>query len=115
MLLQIERESAGPSTVILRLTGRVTLGRSSQELEWEIDKLIHEGSKHVVLDVTHVDRIDSAGLGILTLASGKARAAGGDMRVAGASGFVDQVIKMTKLDSVFAVFPSVEAATEGLK
>ena len=114
MLLQIERQNAGPGTMVLKLSGRVTLGRSSQELEWEIDKLITEGTKHVILDVSQVDRIDSAGLGILALASGKARAGGGDLRVAGPQGFVDQVIKMTKLESVFSVFPNVEAATEGL-
>ncbi|MBI2683210.1 MAG: STAS domain-containing protein [Acidobacteriales bacterium] len=114
MLLQIERQEAKPGTMVLKLNGRVTLGRSSQELEWEIDKLFTEGAKHVVLDVSNVDRIDSAGLGILAMASGKARAAGGDLRVAGAQGFVDQVIKMTKLESVFMLFPSVEAAVEGL-
>ncbi|HVP44017.1 MAG TPA: STAS domain-containing protein, partial [Terriglobales bacterium] len=88
MLLNIQREAAPAGVTVLKLTGRITLGNSCQELEWEIDKLMDEGSKGVVLDLSRIDRVDSAGIGILTLSAGKLRKAGGQLRLAGAQGAV---------------------------
>ena len=42
--------------------------------------------------------------------SGKLKQAGGELRVAGAKGVVHDVLKLTKVDSVVAFYPTAAAA-----
>ncbi|HVP42092.1 MAG TPA: STAS domain-containing protein, partial [Terriglobales bacterium] len=69
-----------------------------------------EGSKGVVLDLSRIDRVDSAGIGILTLSAGKLRKAGGQLRLAGAQGAVNDVVKLTKIDTIVSCHPDLDSA-----
>jgi hypothetical protein len=40
--------------------------------------------------------------------------AGGDLRVAGARGIVEEVLKMTKVDRIISSYPTAAAAVEGV-
>jgi anti-anti-sigma regulatory factor len=40
--------------------------------------------------------------------------AGGDLRVAGARGVVEDVLKMTKVDSIISLYPTTAAAVAGV-
>jgi anti-sigma B factor antagonist len=64
----------------------------------------------VVLDVSRVDRIDSAGMGLLVRFLWHTRNRNGDVRLAAPTELFRQVLKMTKLDSVFRIYPTEEAA-----
>ena len=64
----------------------------------------------VVLDVSRVDRIDSAGMGLLVRFLWHTRNRNGDVRLAAPTEFISQLLKMTKLDSVFRIYPTEEAA-----
>ena len=110
MLLQIAREDAPAGVTIFRLTGRITLGNSCKELEWTVEKAVESGCAKVVIDLNQIERVDSAGVGILTLSAGLLRKAGGQLRISGAHGFVDDLVKLTKLDTIIPFHPDVESA-----
>lgn len=110
MWLTIATELREPATAIMRLEGRVVLGRDSQQLEWSIDKQLKDGSKVVVLDLAGVTHIDSTGVGILVMLAGKAKTSGAELRLAGAAGTVHEVFTLTKLNELIPLFASAEDA-----
>jgi anti-sigma B factor antagonist len=72
------------------------------------------GSKTVLLDLNHVQFIDSSGLGAIVAAM-KNLGAGRRLVLAGLTPTVDKVFRLTRMDSVFGVFPTVEAALAELR
>jgi anti-sigma B factor antagonist len=72
------------------------------------------GPDLVVLDLSRVDFIDSSGLGAIVAAMkhmGKERR----LALAGLTPTVERVFKLTRMDSVFSVFPTLEGALAELK
>lgn len=65
--------------------------------------------KRVILDLTSVDFMDSSGLGAV-VAVYKMLGRDRVFDLAGLSQAVDRVFKLTRMDSVFRIFPTVDAA-----
>ena len=114
MILETETKRIPPDVVVLKFTGKITLGRESARIEMQVADLLNEGNKKFVFDIAAVTYIDSAGLGVIALCSANVNQAGGVFRVAGAQGLAAKLFRITKLDNVIPMFPTVEAATEGL-
>jgi len=114
MILEIETRKVAPDIAIVQFTGKITLGRESQRIETVVDELLREGSRKLIFDLGAVTYIDSAGLGMITLCSGKVAEGGGVLRVAGATGLAAKLFKITRLDTVIPFYETVEAASEGL-
>lgn len=111
MLLNIEKETAANGVVVLKISGRVSLGRDSQQVEWQVNDLLKEKQTRVVFDLTGVSHMDSTGVGILMMCSARLKKAGGDLRVAGAQGLVSDVLRITRIDSIVPMHStSAEAA-----
>jgi anti-sigma B factor antagonist len=71
------------------------------------------GPDLVVLDLSRVEFIDSSGLGAIVAAMksmGQAR----KLALAGLTPNVERVFKLTRMDSVFSVFPTLEGALDEL-
>jgi len=74
--------------------------------------VIGAGARHVVIDISGVDFIDSTGLGVVMGGAKRVRSAGGDIRLVAASSRLAELIELTRLDRAVDVFKSVSAATE---
>jgi len=70
------------------------------------------GRRYLVLDLTAVDLIDSAGLGVLVGALKRLRAGNGQLRLAAARGDVARVLHAAGLDKVLPLYPDVATALE---
>ncbi len=71
---------------------------------------VTEGApKRVLLDMSEVDFIDSSGLGAIVSAM-KALDGGSKLELAALSPKVVRVFQLTRMDSVFTVHPTVDAA-----
>jgi anti-sigma B factor antagonist len=111
-MLTVTRNPSASGAMVLELTGTLTLGNSCQELEWEVDNLLKEGCKKIVFDLTKLTRVDSAGIGIIVRTSGKVRVGGGDFRAAGATGQVQEIVTLTRIDSIVDFYTDVQKAVE---
>jgi anti-sigma B factor antagonist len=109
-MLQIRKESVAPDIVVLHLIGRVAMGRPCQEIEANIEELIQQKAQKVVLNFSEVQRMDSTGFGTLVLCAGKFRKAGGDLRVAGAKGIVEEIAHTSNIPRIIPFYPSLEEA-----
>jgi len=110
MVLSVTTRKCEPDVTVIELSGRITLGRESGQIEASILKALNEGASKLVVDLTHVTYIDSTGIGIIAYCFGKVSQANAKAAVAGAKGLVLEVFKMTRLDSVMKFYPGVAEA-----
>lgn len=67
------------------------------------------GPERVILDLSSVDFVDSSGLGAI-VAWLKQMGAGRRLDLAGLTPTVDKVFRLTRMDTVFRLFPSLDKA-----
>jgi anti-anti-sigma factor len=112
MPLQIAERQIEPDITLIELSGEIALGRESQRIETLIEDLVRRGARRIVLDMSGIEHIDSAGIGMVALAAGRLREAGGKLAVVAPEGRVLQVLRTTQIDTIVTVRPAVaEAAT----
>ena len=109
-MLDIQTKHVQPDIVVLEITGRITLGRESKQLEWAVESLVGEGRKKVIFDLAGVSNIDSTGIGIIVMSAAKLKKAEGELRVAGATAHVEDVLNMTNIDQIVVLHPTTAAA-----
>ena len=109
-MLEVQTKQVQPDIVVLEIAGRITLGRNCKQLEWAVESVVGEGRKKVIFDLTGVTYIDSTGIGIIVMSSGKLKKAGGELRIAGATAHVEEVLKMTNIDQIVVLHPTTAAA-----
>lgn len=112
-MLGIQTKRLEPDIVVVEITGKITLGRECKELEWTTEKLVREQQKKIIFDLTGVTRIDSTGVGIIVMSAGQVKNAGGELRLAGATGHIEHVLRMSSIDKLVPLHPSATAAAAG--
>jgi anti-anti-sigma factor len=106
--LHIERrEGKTPGTVILKLTGPVTL-RNLFDLQSQLRR--GDPPRISILDLSGVPYMDSAGMGAIMNYYVHCTNKKGRLVVAGVSARVAELFRMTKVDSVIPLEASVESA-----
>lgn len=88
---------------ILALEGRVVFGEEAATLREKVKSMIDAGSKNLVLNVSNVTFIDSAGLGALVSAHHTTATSGGSLRLCNVGLKFQEMLKMTKMYTVFQV------------
>ena len=94
--------------VLVRLRGEVDLSWSQQVRRTILDALGATGK--VGVDMSEVSYIDSSGIAALVEGFQSARKDGRKFGLVAASGAVMSVLQLARLDKVFPLFPSIEAA-----
>ena len=111
MALKItNREVEGVSVV--HMDGRIVLGEESNALRESVKSLLAANKKKIVLNMSDVNYIDSAGLGTLVASFHSARAQGAVLKLANLGSKFQEVLQVTKLMTVFEVFDSEAAAVQ---
>src|SRR5215470_2005951 len=103
-----QKPDRDPPTV-LPLKGEIDL-HVFPEITASLDALIEKKPRHLVVDVSGVTYIDSAGLAALIVAMQKVEAYGGQFSLAGFQTTVHSIFRMSRLDRIFRIFPDVDAA-----
>ena len=89
------RESEG--VIIADLEGRLVAGTGDQTLHDLINKLLAEGHKKIVVNLTGVTRLDSSGLGELVASSQVAQRFGSNVRFIKPGAAVRRVLEITRI------------------
>jgi anti-anti-sigma factor len=110
MSLEAVYEPIDLTTAVFRLTGRMAFGTRLHEIETQISEFADHGIYKLILDLSGVEFLDSAGLGVLLLLYGNIKARGGHLRLVAPKPKVLAVLKMTHTDSILSVAPSLEVA-----
>jgi len=83
-------------------------------VENAIRGLIDAGARKLVIDVTHLNSIDSSGIGMLVSVNGHMMSNDGQMRIAGAHDTVSKVFAMVHVDKIIPLDADLAAATASL-
>jgi len=110
MILEAELERLDPMTAVFRLTGRMTLGMRLREIEAKISDAADNGVQKLILDLSGVEFIDSAGLGALMILYGNMKVRGGQLRLVSPAPRVLDLLKLTHTDSILRIEENLEAA-----
>lgn len=70
-----------------------------------------DGPDRVILDMSHVTFVDSSGLGAIVAAM-KQLGVRRKLDLAGLTADVDKVFRLTRMDSVFDIYDTLESATD---
>ena len=103
--MTIGERVVGPATV-LELTGRLVLGDGDEPLKGKVKALLLQGASHVMLNMTGVTYVDSAGLGALVGLSLTARQQGRAVTLVNPSQRLVELLAMAKLQNVVTVCAS---------
>ncbi len=93
---------------MLRFTGLLD-AFSEPAFRKVVSRCIEEGPKHVILDFSAIDFIDSSGLGILVQMAKKSQASGGTLQIV-SNPRVKQTVKLVRLEQLLPLKASLEEA-----
>jgi anti-sigma B factor antagonist len=101
---------AGPISLV-DLSGRLTSFEIGL-LRDSISRLLKQGRKSMVMNLSGLEYLDSSGIGGLARIYVSVVKQSGQMKVIGLSPKVEEILKITQLYQVFPEFPSEAAALE---
>jgi anti-sigma B factor antagonist len=102
MKTEVQQES---NSTIINVTGSVD-ALTASELSRVLTNEINEGHANLVVDLTGVEFMSSAGLRALLGAVKETRSSGGDLRIISTNPGIDKVLKMSGFHNIAKVFPS---------
>ena len=96
---------------LVDVSGRLTSFESGA-LRDSISRLLRQGHKDIILNLTDLQYLDSSGIGELARVYVSVVKQSGQMKVIGLSSKIEEVLKITHLYQVFPEFPDEEAALQ---
>ena len=100
----------GPISLV-DVSGRLTFFEVGA-LRDSVSRLLKQGRKNIVLNLSALQYLDSSGIGELARIYVSVVKESGQLKVVGLSARVGEILKTTQLYQVFPEFPSEEAALE---
>jgi anti-sigma B factor antagonist len=97
------------SVSIVDVSGRLTSFETGA-LRDSISRLLKQGHKDIILNLTDLQYLDSSGIGELARVYVSVVKQSGQMKVIGLSSKIEEVLKITHLYQVFPEFPDEETA-----
>lgn len=113
MILIFTKRELEPGLAVLTIQGNIHCGPECGRLEREVDGMIAERATRVIFDMSGVTHADSAAIGAIVRCLSKLKESGGGLRIAGAQSMIDYSLKLTKVDKIIGMFPTVEQAQAG--
>jgi anti-sigma B factor antagonist len=96
--------------VIIDVEGKILLGDGDVEIKNTVDDLIAKGNKGILLNLTKVPYIDSAGLGEIIRCFTALRRIGGSFKLLNPNSRVIDLLNITNLLNVFDWYDDESAA-----
>jgi anti-anti-sigma factor len=106
--LSLETRKRGDVTIV-HCAGRIVYRDEAAALSQAVSDALNQRGK-VVLDLSGVSSIDSAGIGELVLLHARAQAKKADLKCASPSPWVQELLNLTNMTSVLNIHPSVPEA-----
>ena len=112
--MDYNKETEGNVT-ILTLSGKIVGGPESLKFNQTLSNLIDEGNVNVILDLSKIELMNSSGLGIIIHSVNQLKQNNGSLKLANVSSKIKQIMEITKLDSIFDCYDTVDEAVDSFK
>ena len=97
---------------VVKIEGELDTG-SSTEAQQQLDQLREQGAKKILLDMTKLDFISSAGLRVLLATAQELKLDGGDLRVFGLNESVKEAFDISGFSTLLMVLDNEDKALSG--
>ena len=111
-LMEISHNEIAPDMVVITLAGRVMMGSESERITTLVSDLLKRSKRVIIFDLSSITAIDSTGMGRFISSYHQIAAAGGQMRMAAAPSLLRRVFQVSRLDTVFRFYATVEDASK---
>ena len=99
--MQLDERMAG-DVVIITVTGDITLNKGGDvQLKDKVQSLLQQGRKNLLIDLSNVSYVDSAGLGELVHAYATTKNRGGALKLMNVTKRLKDLLVITRLLTVF--------------
>jgi len=95
--------------IVIHCRGRISFGREASALSGRIAELMPR-TRQLVLELSGVELIDSAGLGELVMVLMWAQACGCSLKIAAPRQDIHELLELTNLASALDIYPTLEEA-----
>ena len=109
--IKVEKEE---NYTLITLKGRVSSIDFPKEIMGSLVDELSEKRTNLIIDMADVSYIDSSGLNLLLILLTKSRNIGGETVLINLSTLVQNLLIVTKLNSIFPIFDSLDMALESL-
>ena len=110
MRVSVTEQTGQDGVSVVTVDGRFD-AHSASDVQERIDALVGSGAIRVVIDLTDVTFLDSAGLAVLVTALKHARQARGDVKLVWpASEDTRRILRLTRFDRVFDIADTTDEA-----
>ncbi len=99
---------------VLEVAGEIDVYTAPQFKEG-VNSVLSTGQKHLIINMEGVTYMDSSGFGTLLSATKRLRPQGGSVSLVKVTSAIDRILKITRLNTVFNTYNSVEEAIEAIK
>lgn len=99
---------------VVEVSGRMIGGEETSLLRERIKWLFHS-TTNVILNLSGITFIDSAGLGTLVSMWTSSKSVGRVLKLASVQGKVKQVLEVTRLNSIFEIYDNTEEAIQQIQ
>jgi len=110
--MKLVKKHLNSGVIVMELTGRVSMGNDCAEIDRNVEEHIQRNEKLVIFDLSGVHHVDSAVVGQIVKSHSSLKKSGGMLRLAGPTGMVDGVLKLTHVNKVIEIFPTAMEAAE---
>jgi anti-sigma B factor antagonist len=108
----IDDRAIDDETHVVAVTGEIDLF-TAPEFKQRVSAPIEAGRRRVIVDLTATTFIDSSSLGVLIGAHRRLRREDGSLVVVCSDDAIVKTFKITGLDSVFTIVPTIDEALNG--
>ena len=113
--MQLEQRIAG-DVAIIKVTGDITLNKGGDVLlKDKVQSLLLQGHKHLLVDLSGVSYVDSAGLGELVQTYATTKNRGGVLKLLNVQKRLRDLLVITRLLTVFETFDDEAGALASFK
>ena len=109
MSVTINVREAGNVTIV-EVAGRVTLGAAGPSIQDTVRELVDSLHTNIIIDLGGITYLDSSGLGQLVASAATATSRGGAIKLLNLTERVYDLMLLTKLCTVFAIYADEAAA-----
>ena len=113
-LVDLTRRQKG-SVAVLDLRGKLTLTDGATDLKRTMGKMLDEGCRDILINLDWVPHVDSAGVGALVACHTMASEVEGRIKLLNPSRKVSDMLRITKLASVFELHRDEEEALRSFR
>ncbi len=103
------------NAAVFSFKGKLMGGPEAQDFHDALQKYLDNGKKNIIVDMSDVKFVNSSGLGNIVRGFSTVKDAGGSLKLAGVTDKISGLLSITKLNSVFEQYKTIEEAAKGFE